>query len=350
MLKDSKPAQAIIEGGTKAAAYVADMAGRGYNIAKESKPIQLLKEGATTAVEAAGKGLQAIKESQPVQAVVEAAGKAKDWALGDSVKKYESGNAGAAAVSTGKGDLGGASYGTYQLSSSKGRVQEFLKKSPYGAEFEGLTPGSQEFNAKWKELGASDKSFGQAQHQFIKETHYDPAMAALKKKGIDLSGADPAVKDMLWSTSVQFGPGSDKKGGGAPSLISNALKGKSAEQMSGADMINAVQDYKVANNSKLFASSSETVRAGTLRRADAERMTLLAGATQTASNAGLPSVASNLSMPPVAAPESAPSNANSSDRGFAAVSVTMARPKVGQVLSDRKIAHIATGGLSRKSI
>ena len=297
MLKDSKPAQAIIEGGTKAAAYVADMAGRGYNIAKESKPIQLLKEGATTAVEAAGKGLQAIKESQPVQAVVEAAGKAKDWALGDSVKKYESGNAGAAAVSTGKGDHGGASYGTYQLSSSKGRVQEFLKKSPYGAEFEGLTPGSQEFNAKWKELGASDKSFGQAQHQFIKETHYDPAMAALKKKGIDLSGADPAVKDMLWSTSVQFGPGSDKKGGGAPSLISNALKGKSAEQMSGADMINAVQDYKVANNSKLFASSSETVRAGTLRRADAERMTLLAGATQTASNAGLPSVASNLSMP-----------------------------------------------------
>src|SRR5262249_46471025 len=42
--------------------------------------------------------------------------------LGSLSEKYESGGRGPGTVSTGKGDLGGVSYGTYQLSSKVGRA------------------------------------------------------------------------------------------------------------------------------------------------------------------------------------------------------------------------------------
>ena len=45
---------------------------------------------------------------------------AKEWALGDTSQRYETGNRGAGTISTGKGDHGGVSYGSYQLSSKTG--------------------------------------------------------------------------------------------------------------------------------------------------------------------------------------------------------------------------------------
>jgi len=187
--------------------------------------------------------------------------------VGAISEKYESGGRGAGTISSGEGDAGGASYGTHQLSSAKGTLQNFLKSSEYGSQFEGLTPGSQEFNAKWKEVAKTDSKFGEAQQQFIQKTHFDPQMRKLQKAGVDLSGKGRAVQEAIWSTSVQFG--------GGTSLIQKALAGKDAQTMSDAEIVSAVQDYKLEHNEQLFKSSSANQRAGTLKRAAQEKADLL---------------------------------------------------------------------------
>ena len=187
--------------------------------------------------------------------------------VGAISEKYESGGRGAGTISSGEGDAGGASYGTHQLSSAKGTLQNFLKSSEYGSQFEGLTPGSQEFNAKWKEVAKTDSKFGEAQQQFIQKTHFDPQMRKLQKAGVDLSGKGRAVQEAIWSTSVQFG--------GGTGLIQKALAGKDAQTMSDAEIVSAVQDYKLEHNEQLFKSSSANQRAGTLKRAAQEKADLL---------------------------------------------------------------------------
>ncbi|PVY62165.1 hypothetical protein C7440_1658 [Pusillimonas noertemannii] len=218
-----------------------------------------VKAGAGRAVDAAREGAAWVGDK---------ATSAKDWVLGKTSKLFESGKGGAATVSTGKGDFGGASYGTYQLASKTGTLQKFLDSTQYGEQFKGMTPGTKEFNAKWKQVAKDDPAFGDAQHNFIKQTHFDPQMEKLQKSGIDLSGRGAAVKDSIWSTSVQFG--------GKTSLIEKALKGRDTEKMSDAEIVSAIQDYKIQNNDKLFASSSAAVRKGTLNRASQEKEKLLA--------------------------------------------------------------------------
>ncbi|WP_157129848.1 hypothetical protein [Burkholderia pseudomallei] len=61
-------------------------------------------------------------------------------------------------------------------------------------------------------------------------------------------------------------------------------------KMSDEQIVSAVQDYKLANNDRLFANSSAAVRAGTAKRANAEKAKLLALAGgYSASGAGVPS-------------------------------------------------------------
>lgn len=268
---------------------------------------------------------------------------AKGWALGQTSKIFESGKGGAGTVSTGKGDHGGASYGTYQLSSSKGRVQEFLRDSKYGAQFAGLKPGSPEFNAKWKEVAKNDPAFGDEQHDFIKRTHYDKAMQSLTKSGIDLSGKGAAVQDAVWSSSVHLGPE------GAASAFRKATKGRDVSRMTDAEIVTAVQDYKLTNNDRLFAKSSPAVRAGTASRAVAEKAKLLALASSAqapvmasippAASVRTPSVPTVADAPPVVVPL-----ASGATKQPAMVAQVPA--DVGQDVRDRRIAHIATGGVA----
>lgn len=125
-------------------------------------------------------------------------------ALGSVSQKYESGNLGVGAISSGKGDPGGKSYGSYQLSSNKGTLSKYLQNSQYADQFAGLKPGSAEFDAKWKELSNSDPSgFKSDQHAFIKKTHYDPAEKLAREKGFDVN--DPRIQEAIFSMSVQHG-------------------------------------------------------------------------------------------------------------------------------------------------
>ncbi len=130
--------------------------------------------------------------------------------LGKLSEKYESGGRGPGTVSSGKGDPGGVSYGTYQLASKVGRADEFVKKY-YPDEFKGLKGGTDEFTKKWKELAAADpKGLRANEHAFIKETHYDPQTRRLEKDlKLDVLKRSAALRDVVWSVAVQHGPNTD---------------------------------------------------------------------------------------------------------------------------------------------
>jgi hypothetical protein len=61
---------------------------------------------------------------------------------------------------------------------------------------------------KWKELAASDPAgLRKYEHQFIKETHYDPQLRKLKKESdLDVDKRSAVLRDVVWSTAVQHGP------------------------------------------------------------------------------------------------------------------------------------------------
>ncbi|HVL13683.1 MAG TPA: hypothetical protein VM529_14035 [Gemmata sp.] len=162
---------------------------------------------------------------------------AADEPLGKLSEKYESGGRGPGTVSTGKGDPGGVSYGTYQLASKVGRADAFAKKY-YPKEFAGLTGGTPEFTAKWKELAAKDsKALHANEHAYIKETHYDPQVKKLAKDLVlDVAKRSAAFRDVVWSVAVQHGPNTD--------VIVTALKPllakKKLDELTDEEIIRAV--------------------------------------------------------------------------------------------------------------
>ncbi|WP_064504785.1 peptidoglycan-binding domain-containing protein [Frateuria defendens] len=178
---------------------------------------------------------------------------AEQWHLGQTSASYESGLAGAGAISTGKGDHGGVSYGSYQFSSVTGTLKEYLDQSPYGPQFHGLTPVTPAFDAKWQELARTDPGFGQDQHDFVGRSHYSAQARALQARGLDLSGRGMAVQDALWSTAVQCRDLT-------PSIFSKGLAEKFGDHydlaaLSDKDIVDAVQDYKIAHVKTLFSHS-----------------------------------------------------------------------------------------------
>ena len=127
------------------------------------------------------------------------------WFLGKTSKHYESGNKGAEAISAGVGDHGGVSYGSYQLSTSMGTLNEYLRATNnYHHAFDGLKPKTGAFDRKWVELARNDPSFHQSQHDFIASQHYEPQRQALVEAGYDFSHRGRAIQDMIWSTAVQY--------------------------------------------------------------------------------------------------------------------------------------------------
>jgi len=185
--------------------------------------------------------------------------------LGKVAAQFESGgNSGS--VSTGHGDHGGKSYGSFQLSSKTGDVDKFLQKSGYASQFQGMQVGSAAFDAQWKKLGKEDTKFGEAQSAHAKTTHYDPQMAKLQNSGIDLSKKGFGVQEAIMSTANQYGANTE--------TIIKALKGKDTNKMNDKEIIDAIQDYKAENVKTNFRSSSEAVKAGVTKRINQERQAL----------------------------------------------------------------------------
>ena len=228
-----------------------------------------------------------------------------DWHLGKTSIRFETGGRGVATVSTGVGDHGGVSYGAYQLSSRQGTLDEYLSGSKFRHEFEGLERNSQEFIAKWRDVAVREPEFAIEQHQFIKRTHYQPVESDLAAQGIDLTDRGRAVHDALWSTSVQMRSlGTTVFRRALEPAIASA---GSLEALSDRQIIEAVQDYKIDNNERLFRSSPKQWD-GLLNRAKDEKAALveLSEAESTSRDQGrLPEWRAEAALPPLRSSRSA---------------------------------------------
>ena len=156
---------------------------------------------------------------RPSAAIPAAGSAAPDHVLGGLSEEFESAGRGPGTVSSGIGDPGGVSYGTYQLSSKAGTCRAFVRNegNRWAARFGANPPGSAPFTAAWKAIATAERGdFGKAQHAFIERTLYRPCVNAVAdRKGLDLDKRGNAVRDVVWSCAVQHG--------GAPIILVDAI-------------------------------------------------------------------------------------------------------------------------------
>ncbi len=214
----------------------------------------------------------------PAGAGTVAAGAMASDALGQLSARFES-NGRPDAI--GFDSKGGFSFGAYQIATRTGTMAAFL--AHLATDFPTLhaallaaggdaaaKDGKDAFKLAWVKL-ARDASFGQAQHDFIRDTHYQPFVRKLKDDlGLDAEGRSAALRDVLWSVAVQHGA--------ANRIVQTALAGRAASSLDDQALIQAIY----AERSKVdiyFAGSTAQVRAAVAQRFAAERaqaLTMLA--------------------------------------------------------------------------
>jgi hypothetical protein len=186
--------------------------------------------------------------------------------LGQTSKRYESGNSGPATISTGRGDYGGVSYGTYQFASRGGELSpaaKFVNQCSFADHFKGMMPGDPDFSYKWKEICAKyGDRFGKEQHDYIKLRYYDNALTKLSRIGIFEEKLCFGVKELIWSTAVQFGPS------GCYNIFRRCGINEYTHNLSIIDLVYIEKSRVEA----YFRSSSRNVQNNILRRYESERL------------------------------------------------------------------------------
>jgi len=186
---------------------------------EETQPLPSNVVPAISGAMAAAASTTTTAEPATASAAAGALGAALATELGALSAKYETGGRGPGTVSTGAGDPGGVSYGSYQMASKMGVPQRFVTQAgfPWLADFQNLTAGSADFTACWKRIATNETdAFQSAQHAYIKKTHYDLLAAKiLTDDGLDVNTRCRTLQDVVWSTAVQHG--------GATSMVHKAL-------------------------------------------------------------------------------------------------------------------------------
>jgi hypothetical protein len=194
--------------------------------------------------------------------------------LGSLSKKYESGNSGPGTIARNAGDIGGASYGTYQIATKTGTMATFIKflKTGYPSMHAALSKfaaGTVQFDAAWIALTKTKKDeFAAVQHEFIKSSHYDPAVNKIQQSiGLDANQRSLALQNVVWSTAVQHGSG------GACNIFKNAGINSNMED---EEIIRLVYAERGANNGlKYFGRSSSSIRQSVVNRFKNELLDVL---------------------------------------------------------------------------
>lgn len=218
-----------------------------------------------------------------------AAGAGGAHRIGSISERFESGGRGPGTVSSGAGDPGGISYGTYQLASRTGTLGHFLEKegARWAAELAAAgKPGSAGFSAVWKAIALREReAFATAQHGFIARTHYAPALHKVRAaKAIDLDTRHDAVREAVWSVSVQHRRAAD--------ILMRAVDatrvggGERGSGEAGADfdrrLVDAIYDarsvyvLRVANAPGLKPEEAAQLRSIVAKRYPAERKAVMA--------------------------------------------------------------------------
>jgi hypothetical protein len=134
----------------------------------------------------------------------------------DLSAKYES-SGDPASVSSGSGDLGGISYGIYQLASNASSVDSFvnwLRNYPYralanyGHVLAEHDVNSEGFIQTWKDIGTTDPgNFTRLQNEYAKLVYFDAAARHLLFAEYDITSKSVAMQAVLLSRSVQYSAG-----------------------------------------------------------------------------------------------------------------------------------------------
>jgi len=202
--------------------------------------------------------------------------------LGFISAKYETGGYDGGMVSSGSGDYGGISYGIPQFSTTSGSADKFvswLKQSnpEMGSYFGNSKAGTTEFSNAWKQVYSKyGDDFSGVQTAYAYDNMVKPlAELAKQKTGVDYTRSN-ALKELLYSTAIQFGSGS----------LGVSGLGNVTADMSDTDIINASYDKKIANYKSFFKDSSSAVQEGVKNRFIRERNDVLGLVGNTAVNTG----------------------------------------------------------------
>ncbi len=189
-----------------------------------------------------------------------------DNLIGDYVKQFESGDAGPEMISSGSGDAGGVSFGTYQFPSynktpSGGLLQKFWD-TYYKSEYPNVTPGNNsEFKTAWKQAVAKDKStFHKREWMISKDGDYKTALDLLKKQfNYNPDKDSRAAQEAIWSTALQ-----------APAIVPGIYKlafgSKDVTSMDDAEWVKKFYKAKRDNVPNNFRSSSAAVQRSVYNR------------------------------------------------------------------------------------
>ena len=198
-----------------------------------------------------------------------------NYRLGTLSAQYESGREGPVAI--GWDSTGGWSYGQYQLAANTGAMGEYLSWAQTHAPqvYESLQRaggdssarnGTETFKQTWQTLMA-DPVAAETQHEYIANKYYGGGLRSIQRRtGVDLSSRSPIVGDVIWSTSVQHGPG------GCARIFERAFQSLGTTNPSDAAIIEAVYNERGRDNgSAYFGRSTPAVRASVVRRFQNEK-------------------------------------------------------------------------------
>jgi hypothetical protein len=176
---------------------------------------------------------------------------------------------------------GGTSYGQYQIASKTGTMDYFLRflddKAPdIAGKLRAAGPAdtggrSGRMPSAWKAVAASDpRRFEALQHEFIRSNNYSPAAKSIVlTTGVDVTKRSYALREVLWSTAVQHGPG------GAERIFTQAIE-KAEAMPPGQDFDKAVIEEVYRARGQKFFRHNKRIREAVLSRFQDEKTTAIA--------------------------------------------------------------------------
>lgn len=186
-----------------------------------------------------------------------------------------------AAISSGRGDSGGISYGKYQFSSNMGVVQNFVEwlqnhlepYGEYGRQLAQYEVNSEEFKDKWRELAEVDHDgFSALQDEFSEPKYFDSGATNLwEQYCFDIHQHSFALRSVLFSNCIQHGSWY----GAEVFQDANNLFNKTAEEplelndMTDAQIIENLYEVKLTDMS--WSSGAPDQRPGLFARWERER-------------------------------------------------------------------------------